>query len=219
MMTLEECLDIFAKKNRDSSRIFIDIKDFGEEEQIYQMLKKRSILHHSVIVSWLPEVLFAFHRIDSSLPLCFSHNFIQNRVRFFIEKLFIGTKPFKQFIGVILKPFNREYANFILNTDVYFEDYNRFEFPESFGLVRAHDSEHTLCSPVSGRLFEIILESKGFVCINYRSIPKNYLQLYTKSPGLIPYSINSEREMESFMIKIKPDFVLSDNPALVSKFD
>lgn len=219
IMTLEECLDIFKKGKKDQSKIFIDIKDFGEEEKIYEMLSTRSLLSHSIIVSWLPEVLFSFHKIDTKLPLCFSHNFIQNPIKYFVQKTVAGNKNIRQFVGRILTPFNRNLSNILLNTSFYFDDYNRLEFPDNFNSIQSPDSEHTLSGPVKGRLLDIILESKGFVCIHYKVIPANYKQLYQNSPGLIPYSINSKSEIEKFLKKIKPDYILSDAPALVSKFE
>lgn len=217
MMTLKKCLDIFQENKKDHNKIFIDIKDFGEEENIYEMLFTRSLLNHSVIVSWLPEVLFAFHRIDPKLPLCFSHNFIPNRTKYLVQKKVYGNKNIRNFVGWCLSSFNRNLSNILLNTSFYFDDYNRLEFPNSTKIALSPDSEHTLSTPVTGRLLEIILESKGFVCIYYKDIPENYKQLYKISPGLIPYSINSKSEITKFLLKIKPDYILCDVPALVSK--
>ncbi|MBK7867271.1 MAG: hypothetical protein IPJ75_09915 [Ignavibacteriales bacterium] len=35
IMTLEECLNIFKKQKKDHNKIFIDIKDFGEEKKTF----------------------------------------------------------------------------------------------------------------------------------------------------------------------------------------
>ncbi len=218
IMTLEECLDIFKKGKKDQSKIFIDIKDFGEEEKIYQMLSMRSLLDHSVIVSWLPEVLFSFHRIDPKLPLCFSHNLIQNPIKYFAQKIGYGNQNIKSLLGRCLTPFNKNLSKILLNTKFYFDDYNKLELKQEFKPGHLPDSEHTLSGPVTGRLLEVLLKSKGFVCIYYKDIPDNYKQLYRITPGLIPYSINSKSEIDKFILKIKPDFILSDVPALVSKF-
>ncbi|MBK7867270.1 MAG: hypothetical protein IPJ75_09910 [Ignavibacteriales bacterium] len=183
------------------------------------MLSARSLLNHSVIVSWLPEVLFAFHRIDPKLPLCFSHNFVPNRTKYLVQKIVYGDKNIRSFVGWCLTPFNRNLSNFLLNTSFFFDDYNRLEFPDNTEPALSPDSEHTLSTPVTGRLLEIILESRGFVCIQYKTIPENYKQLYQIAPGLIPYSINSKSEIEKFLVKIKPDYILCDVPALVSKSD
>lgn len=219
IMTLEECLDIFKKGKKDQSKIFIDIKDFGEEEKIYQMLSMRSLLDHSVIVSWLPEVLFSFHRIDTKLPLCFSHNLIQNPIKYFAQKIGYGNQNIKSLLGQCLTPFNRNLSKTLLNTKFYFDDYNHLELKQKFLPGHLPDSEHTLSGPVTGRLLEVILISKGFVCIYFKDIPAGYKQLYQNSPGIIPYSINSKKEIDKFLLKIKPDFILSDVPALVSKFE
>lgn len=219
IMTLDECLDIFMTGKKEQSKIFIDIKDFGEEEKIYQMLSKRSLLNQTVIVSWLPEVLFSFHRIDPKIPLCFSHNLIQNPIKYLAQKILYGNNIIRSLLGSCLAPFNRNLSKILLNTQFYFNDYNGLEKREKIISTPSPDSEHTLSGPVTGKLLEIILESKGFVCINYKSIPENYRQLYHLSPGLIPYSINSKSEIEKFLKKIKPEFILSDVPALVSKFE
>lgn len=218
IMTLEKCLDLFKKGKKDQSKIFIDIKDFGEEEKIYQMLSMRSLLDHSVIVSWLPEVLFSFHRVDPKLPLCFSHNLIQNPIKYFAQKIGYGNQNIKSLLGWCLTPFNKNLSKILLNTKFYFDDYNKLELKQEIKPGHLPDSEHTLSGPVTGRLLEVILKSKGFVCVNYKDIPDNYKQLYKITPGLIPYSINSKSEIDKFILKIKPDFILSDVPALVSKF-
>jgi len=89
VVTLQEVLDLFVEKKRDESKIFVDIKDFGGEKTILKELKDRNLLPHTVIVSWLPEVLFEINRLEPTLPLCFSHNYIGSAVVYQITKFFL----------------------------------------------------------------------------------------------------------------------------------
>ena len=214
---LSEILEEFSKRKRPESRIFIDIKDFGEEEKIRSMLAQKQLLPNSVIVSWLPEVLFAFHKIDPSIPLCFSHNYTGSKFKYGLAKLLFGNDKIKKSVVAMIKPFSANYSEAIPEIKFYFDDYNNREFSPGRAHTKLPDFEHTLSGPVSGRLMEIINESKGFLCINHHLLDGNYTSLYKHPVSVIPYSLNSENEINSFIKKIKPDYILSDNPALVSK--
>ncbi|MBN8546029.1 MAG: glycerophosphodiester phosphodiesterase [Ignavibacteria bacterium] len=215
---LAEILEEFGKQKRTDSRIFIDIKDFGQEEKIYSMLSQKQLLPNSVIVSWLPEVLFAFHKIDPTIPLCFSHNYTVSKFKYGLAKLILGIEKSKNTLATMTKLFSPKYAEVIPEIKFYFDDYNDREFSPGKSNTTLPDFEHTLNGPVSGRLMEIINESKGYLCINHFLLDHNYPSLYKHPVSVIPYSLNSESAINSFLIKIKPDYILSDNPALVSKF-
>ncbi len=215
---LSELLDLFVSKGKEKSLIFIDVKDFGAEKEIYQLLAERKLIKSTVIVSWLPEVLFAFHKIDKNLPLCFSHNYIRSNFQYTIVKFLLGNDSFKKKLALLIKPFSTKLADALPEIKFYFEDYNSRESSPGRQSCNCSDFEHTLNGPVTGKLMEIIEKSKGYLCIQYRLIDRNYLSLYKSSPSIIPYSINSETEIEKFIKQIKPDYILSDNPALVSKF-
>lgn len=215
---LSELLDIFATKRKEKSLIFIDIKDFGAEKEIYGLLAERNLLKNTVIVSWLPEVLFAFHKIDRSIPLCFSHNYIRSKFQFTIFKYLLGNDSLKDKLALLIKPFSTKLADALPEIKFYFEDYNSRESSPGRQSSNYSDFEHTLNGPVTGKLIEIIERSNGYLCIQYRLINRKYLALYKSSPSIIPYSINSQTDIDKFIKQIKPDYILSDNPALVSKF-
>lgn len=218
LMTLEEALDLFSSMKQEQSKIFVDIKDFGEEEKILSLIKDRGLNENVVVVSWLPEVLFGIHRIDPHLPLCFSHNYISSRLQFDLMKEFLTSNAIKHVISGLASVANPPSAAEIKNTTFFFEEYNERENVPGRVVSTKRDFEHTLNGPVRGRLLDIITESKGYLCIQYKMLDEKYASYYTKAPGIIPYSINDFDSLERLPMNLDYPFILSDNPEMVSRF-
>ena len=219
IMTLSEALDLFKSKMRAESRIFIDIKDYGEENQILNEIKIRALEGNVIIVSWLPEVLFAVHNLEPEIPLCFSHNFIRSKLLFNVMKLITNRssmlKSIASRLASVIKP---AFADELNNIEFFFEDYNKRENQPAVIMSDKRDFEHTLNGPVKGRLLEIIDYSKGFVCIQYRMLDQRYAGLYELPPSVIPYSLNNRESIRRLPGNLCYPFILSDNPEMVSRY-
>ena len=62
-----------AAQHQDPPTLLVDIKESRIEEAVAGLVRAHGLRDQAVYVSWLPEVLYAVHRLDSSVPLCFSH--------------------------------------------------------------------------------------------------------------------------------------------------
>ena len=71
--SLDEILDIAANHSNTKVKLLIDIKDFGYEQVIYSSVVKKKLSDRSIYVSWLPEVIYALHKLTPLSEFCFSY--------------------------------------------------------------------------------------------------------------------------------------------------
>lgn len=183
--------------------IYLDIKEFGKEEEIYRLITETHVQGNAVIVSWLPEVLFAFHKLDKNLPLCFSHyplvpgEFLKNT--FLLLKYRRGVKKVgKHRVFYPVNSFNKT-------------DLDRYAVENKPG----DDYEHLVTAPISGELLEVLQSVKGMVCCDVRLTNRTLVELYHAAGIKVAvYSIRHEREIRECFDKIGVDCILSDNHEL-----
>ena len=72
MPTLDALLELAASHPHEAT-LLIDVKDAGFEEAIHALVMLHGLASRAVYVSWLPEVLYALHRLAPEVPLCLSH--------------------------------------------------------------------------------------------------------------------------------------------------
>ncbi len=217
IMTLSEALDLFKSKMKINNRIFIDIKDFGEEKQTLSAIKLRSLEENVVIVSWLPEVLFAMHSLEPELPLCFSHNYIRSKLQFKMMERISNSNSLKNMTGNLASVIRSGFAEELKNIKFFFEEYNERENQPAMFISDKRDFEHNLNGPLEGRLLEIIEKSRGFICIQHRMPGEGYAKLYDHPPGVIPYSLNNWESIKRLPGNLCYPFILSDNAEMVSR--
>ncbi len=218
IMSLAEALDLFKSKMKNDSKIFVDIKDFVEEKQLLNEIKLRTLEENVVIVSWLPEVLFATHSLEPELPLCFSHNFIRSKFQFKTMERISNSNSLKNMTSDLASVIRPGFAEELKNIKFFFDEYNERENQPARDSSDKRDFEHTLSGPVKGRLLEIIENSRGFVCIQFRMLGEGYAGLYDQPPGVIPYSLNNWESLKYLPGNLDYPFILSDNPEMVSKY-
>ena len=161
-----------------------------------------SLKENLVVVSWLPEVLFAVHELDKTIPLCFSHyplvpgSFLKNiflRINFHGNKLDNGHQIF-----YFLNKYNRT-------------DFNKYTIENKTG----DDFEHLATAPISGELLSMLQSVHGMVCCDMRFAGKKLVELYHKKGIRVAlYSAKTESDIKKSFVKIKADLLLSDNPDL-----
>ena len=71
--TLDRLLSRAADHKNKSTKLLIDIKDFGLETAIHALVMSYNLQNRVVYVSWLPEVLYALDHLEPTIPKCFSH--------------------------------------------------------------------------------------------------------------------------------------------------
>jgi glycerophosphoryl diester phosphodiesterase len=181
---------------------YLDIKEFGREKEILRLFDSFSLKENLVIVSWLPEVLFAVHNLDKTIPLCFSHyplvpgSILKN---IFLRMSFRG----KKIVGGhgIFFPLNA-----YNKTEL--DKYNTENKP-------GDDFEHLAAAPICGELSDVLQSVHGMVCFDIKLASRKLVELYYKKGiRVVLYSAKTDEDVRKSFVKIKADFLLSDNPDL-----
>lgn len=73
MPTAEALFTAISQHDNQNCRLLIDVKDAGFEDMLYSLCAAHGLRDRSIWVSWLPEVLYAIHDIDSTAICCLSH--------------------------------------------------------------------------------------------------------------------------------------------------
>jgi len=71
--TAEDLLDVAGRYAAPETRLLIDIKDAGFEDEIIALVNLNRLQDRTVYVSWVPEVLYAVYARDPKAQLCLSH--------------------------------------------------------------------------------------------------------------------------------------------------
>ena len=73
LLSLQDALDVFRGRRRDSQRLCIDIKDFGFEAAHLDLVRSRGLEAHVVFVSWIPWTIVRLKQLGTTAPLVLSH--------------------------------------------------------------------------------------------------------------------------------------------------
>ncbi len=183
---------------------YLDIKEFGREKEILRLFDSFSLTENLVIVSWLPEVLFAVHALDQTISLCFSHYPLVPGA--FLKNIFLQT----QFRRTKLVHGHRA---FFPHNDYNKTDLNRYYTENKAG----DDYEHLATAPITGDLLTMLQAVNGMVCCDMRLTNRKLVTLYHElGIKVAVYSARNEDEIETYHNQIDVDLILSDNHELCS---
>ncbi len=181
---------------------YLDIKEYGREKEVLRLFDSFSLTENLVIVSWLPEVLFAVHELNKTIALCFSHYPL-------IPGSFLRS-------AVLRSKFNR--TKTIYGHQIFFPHnaYNKTDLNRYFTENKAGDDyEHLATAPVRGELLAMLQTVNGMVCCDMRLTSRKLVQLYHEQGIQVAvYSAKHQREIEQYINKIGVDVILSDNNEL-----
>lgn len=213
--TLDEYLDVAAEA--PDVVAWIDVKEFGYEDAIFEAIDRRGLARNATLVSWLPETLLYARRRRAELPLCFSHLPLRRgayrAARFFAKTL--GLHAVGSRVAEILQKLPRG----ALRTQFHFDDYDRLDFDAYRGAAKPTDHEHVLSGVAEGALGEALRGAGGWVCV-----PKNFadVALVEKYRALgvktCVFSLNDRETLERFAEEIRPDAALTDSAALATEW-
>jgi len=71
LATLDEALDTFKRQGR-GKELYLDLKRPGMEEAVVAALKKRRLVHRTVVVSWITKSLLKVHELAPVLRLSYT---------------------------------------------------------------------------------------------------------------------------------------------------
>jgi len=71
--SLDQVLEIIANHKNKKTKLLIDIKDFGYEENILDHIVKKKLSDRTIYVSWLPEVIYSLNKLTPTSKFCFSY--------------------------------------------------------------------------------------------------------------------------------------------------
>lgn len=184
--------------NCDSLKLIcIDVKESGFENEIVNMLKENRLLKKSVIISWLPEVLFRIHQIEKTIPLCFSHISPKGIYKFFTKKIIF------KFLQSLVQIFNPD----LKRVQFYFNEYNDVAENKP---TPGFDHEHFVYPHLTGELLKIISESKGWICVPHE-LTNLKLILHYQNLGIkvCLFTMNTKKDL-SKKIALQADLILTD---------
>lgn len=186
-------------------KIFVDVKENGEEKQLINLIEEYNLIERTVIVSWLPEVLFNINSILKEIPLCFSHYPINKKYIFTILKKTLNENSKKKIAIDKLFQFSTDELKSIM---FHFDDYNHFH-----SLIEGYyDHEHFVFQYLKGELLEVIQESNGMVCTPYNLVNKNLVGHYDNlGIRTVVFSINSVINFTKCSSSSSPHYILTDN--------
>jgi len=96
--TLESILEYFSKYRQDEQILSIDVKDFGEEEVLVDMLEKFNVINYVEFYTWTPQVIFKldeiFKKRNISRPIHFSHVRTDSIFRYILIPQFLNWKKY-----------------------------------------------------------------------------------------------------------------------------
>lgn len=201
ILSFEEFCFICA--SYDSLKILcVDIKESGGEKTILDLLQKNNLLEKTVIISWLPEVLFNVHKIRADIPLCFSHFPSKNLTGYFFKKYFAN--PLKHASILVNHNAGRHHFHF-----------NRYNEAENNPPTIGFDHEHFVYPFLSGKLLEIIIASRGWVCIPLQMATVKLIERYKDLRiKVCLFTIDRIEQIQRLQIARHSDFILTDEAKL-----
>jgi glycerophosphoryl diester phosphodiesterase len=200
---LVEFLREMQMNNSYGIMTYLDIKEFGREKEILRLFDSFSLKENLVVVSWLPEVLFAIHALDKTIPLCFSHcplvpgSFLKNaylRLKYLQGRKSVGGHN-------VFYPVNAYNKS----------DLNRYADENAPG----DDYEHLVSAPLHGELLTVLQSVHGMVCCDIRLTNRKLVKLYHEQGIQVAvYSAKEYGEISKCFEQIGVDYILSDNNEL-----
>lgn len=137
-----------AAKSGSSATLLIDIKDAGFEEEINALVNLYTLQTRVIYVSWVPEALYAIHKIAPNTPLCLSH-WCKNPSDDIRAKHKVHTAT----AGSIPRPTKLSY-------------------------IHGQRSGWFLETPVSGEMRDILVKTRGWVCVPQNMVTKSLVERY-----------------------------------------
>jgi hypothetical protein len=215
LATVEDMVQAFARANRRDARLCVDLKIGGEEERIAALLDAAGVVDRAMIVSWLPSVIHAFHRLLPGTPLCFCHLSLAPVPLPFGWAAGMPHRAMLRIASFALRPFRRHLAKEIECVSLFFHADGDPRPDLCADRSRCFEG-HVVPATVTGRMRVLLRESGGLVCLPRHCMTRALFEDYrAQQIRVAVYSINTRAALRTTLKSYVPDVVCVDDPDLV----
>lgn len=196
LLSLRDALEYFSARNHELQKLCIDIKDYGYEEEILQLVREYSLEENIIFVSWIPQTLTILSEAGSSSPLILSH--------FSILRLGKAGRVFSR----VIQDISWRFSHLVLMGRNRIKD----------GVINsAIGFQHSLiCAELPEKILQVIKESRGGLCIHHSLVNKHLLEYCDKSDlRLWIYTVNDVTEFKKFTDMPGIDVIFSDDAPMI----
>lgn len=211
LATLDEMCEAFVADADQNTLIHVDVKVAGYEALIRDTLETHGLLERTVLVSWIPSVLRAFHALERSVPLCFSHLTLTRAPWSLRTVKALGRETtIASLARIMARPLpdlSRELSSVRLHVAADGDPRHELQ-----GTDRVR-SNHGVVVPnlISGTMLQILQATKGYVCVPLMlataELGARYRQLGIR---LAVFSTKTTRQTLDTLHRIEPDIIYVD---------
>ncbi len=192
--------------------LMVDIKDFGAEEEHYEILARHRLLDRVHIISWLPEVLLRCREIDPRLPLSFSHiPLTRHPAALRVGLALLGSGALLRWLGGFAPPGHALFE--CREVILYHQDYDREPPPPGAGghalaALQGTFPIHLLDGLPGGRLGEALRASHGSVGIPAAFLTPEYsAAVHAAGLSLFVFSLDQPAQIEDALAGAAADVI------------
>jgi hypothetical protein len=210
--TLADMARAFAQNASKDALMHVDVKVGGQEEKIRDILRTAGVLRQTVLVSWLPSVLKAFHASAPEVTLCFSHLTLARAPWMFPVALRMSNSGLIDWLRRIGAGTTSSSAHTLEATRLYVhEDGDPAGFPSGDELLRSNPG-HLVRDAVRGDLRRILARTKGYVCIPTAMATRALVRDYERDEiGVAVFSAKSKEAAHRILDNLSPRLVYVDD--------
>jgi glycerophosphoryl diester phosphodiesterase len=211
--SLEEMLSEVRDSNTGrAARIYIDIKDFGQERAVVEMVESLGLMERVTFVSWIARSVFEVHRLRPHASLCFSHWTFFRYPLLYRPVKWLWQYGLRWLVGSMAIWRRSETCRRLASLSLLFDAdcEPQCETPDQAGIGR--NVGHLLPGVVQGRMAQILGQTGGMVCIPLWCADRELVnRLHAVNVKVAVYSVTSKRQTETIVTRADPDIIFCDD--------
>jgi glycerophosphoryl diester phosphodiesterase len=217
--TLEHFLEVFVNQAPEETKLYIDIKSAGFEEQLVNTVKKYNLMKRIVWVSWIPTTLIKIYSLSPKCnKLCYTHiTFARFPPAYFITKniVKIGRLDFlKKFLSYFLPDISKK----IEVNRLFFDDKGKPANVLHDGNTAGCNYKHFVPDMITEQIKDLLIETQGMICIPTWCVNKNIVKRYHDiGIKVAVYSVKTEKQLSNIVARALPDLLYVDNASLFTR--
>jgi glycerophosphoryl diester phosphodiesterase len=220
LATLEEMCACFARLRVPHALLHVDLKAAGHEAAVHHTIKEFGLLPHTVLVSWLPDVLVRFHALSPQTRLCFSHLSMARAPWLYpvakaLSPVILHAAPA---VSWGLRGIAPRLSNEILSVRLHFDD-------DGDPAAEPSGADETRLIPgrvvpglVGGATLDLLRKTAGMVCVpRPMATPALVREYRSHDVQVAVYSVNNMRSLMRIVADIDPDIVYVNNADVIRR--